>query len=115
MCWTNTGNAELHDEELHNDGEVLCMRMGDRPEAQRFLFGNPELKQPDDLELQPGTGIFHAIEDHDDRRLGPPARRQGHRPDALRITGWTKPWPELPEVAHRLPALLGTGGVGACG
>lgn len=59
LCWTNTGNAELH-----NYGEVLCLKAGQRPEVQRFVLGNPQLNQPDNLAFQPGTGIAYVIEDN---------------------------------------------------
>ncbi|MBA2444708.1 MAG: hypothetical protein H0V49_05180 [Nocardioidaceae bacterium] len=59
VCWANTGNAELK-----NYGEVLCLSLGNRPEVQRFVLGNPELNQPDNLAFQPGTGNLYVIEDN---------------------------------------------------
>lgn len=59
VCWANTGNAELK-----NYGEVLCLQDSARPEVQRFISGNPEMNQPDNLDFQPGTGILYVIEDN---------------------------------------------------
>ncbi len=67
FCWTNTGNAKIG-----NYGEVLCAidktpdladgKMSTR--VWRFLAGNAEMNQPDNLEIHPKTGLVYVIEDN---------------------------------------------------
>ena len=68
FCWTNTGNAGIG-----NYGEVMCA-IDKMPDAiddgkqqvavTRFLEGNSDLNQPDNLEIHPQTGIVYVIEDN---------------------------------------------------
>ncbi len=67
FCWTNTGNAAIG-----NYGEVMCA-VDKQPDAingekqqvavSRFLQGNSDLNQPDNLEIHPMTGMVYVIED----------------------------------------------------
>ena len=68
FCWTNTGNAAIA-----NFGEVMCAidAMPDTVEkgkqqvaVSRFLMGNADLNQPDNLEIHPATGMVYVIEDN---------------------------------------------------
>ena len=68
MCWNNTGN-----DSQQNWGETLCLQdsptaangfpTNHRPEVQPFVIGNPELRMPDNLDFQPGTGILYVLMD----------------------------------------------------
>jgi hypothetical protein len=68
FCFTNTGNAGGK-----NYGEVMCL-VDSAPETaipaptnvvvNRFLEGDPDLNQPDNLEFQPRTGNMYVIEDN---------------------------------------------------
>ena len=68
MCWNNTGN-----DTQQNWGETLCLQdtatsaigfaTNHRPEVQPFVIGNPELRMPDNLDFQPGTGILYILMD----------------------------------------------------
>jgi secreted PhoX family phosphatase len=67
-CWPNTGNdaGELW-------GEVLCFTdnatsqagfaTGTRPVVSPFVVGNPQLRMPDNVDFQPGTGILYVLMD----------------------------------------------------
>lgn len=67
FCWTNTGNAKIG-----NFGEVLCAvdkapEMADgkmSTRVWRFIAGNPEMNQPDNLEIHPKSGLVYVIEDN---------------------------------------------------
>jgi hypothetical protein len=67
FCWTNTGNAKIG-----NYGEVLCA-VDKQPELAdstmstrvwRFIVGNQQLNQPDNLEINPKNGLVYVIEDN---------------------------------------------------
>lgn len=68
FCFANTGNASAA-----NFGEVLCA-VDREPNSgepntgsvsiNRFIEGDPELNQPDNLEFQPGSGLLYVIEDN---------------------------------------------------
>ena len=67
FCWTNTGNAKIG-----NYGEVLCA-IDKAPELAdgkmstrvwRFIVGNAEMNQPDNLEIHPKSGLVYVIEDN---------------------------------------------------
>jgi hypothetical protein len=69
FCWTNTGN-----EEAGNYGEVVCgvdrdpliaSNMQRTVTVNRFIEGDTDLNQPDNLAFQPVTGNVYVIEDHD--------------------------------------------------
>jgi secreted PhoX family phosphatase len=67
FCWANTGNAKIG-----NYGEVLCAidkapddaggKMNTR--VSRFIVGNKDMLQPDNLEINPKTGLYYVIEDN---------------------------------------------------
>lgn len=65
FCWTNTGNMANN-----NYGEVFCAVDADsamatsKVVANRFIEGDAELNQPDNLEFQPVTGNTYVIEDN---------------------------------------------------
>lgn len=76
FCWTNTGN-----EEVGNYGEVLCGVDSEplvttfvdssgaiKPKRitviNRFVEGDADFNQPDNIAFQPGTGNTYVIEDH---------------------------------------------------
>lgn len=76
FCWANTGNADAH-----NFGEVLCgvdteplvtsfIDAGGAALAKRtttinrFIEGDSDLNQPDNIAFQPGTGNLFIIEDN---------------------------------------------------
>lgn len=69
FCWTNTGN-----EEAGHYGEVVC-GVDNEPliasstqrtvTVNRFIEGDADLNQPDNLAFQPVTGNVYVIEDHD--------------------------------------------------
>ena len=76
FCWANTGNADAR-----NYGEVLCgvdteplvtsfIDAGGATQAKRtttinrFLEGDADLNQPDNIAFQPGTGNLFVIEDN---------------------------------------------------
>ena len=62
ICWNNTGN-----DAQANWGETLCLEdvaaagaaTGRKPVVTPFVIGNPELRMPDNLDFQPGTGILY--------------------------------------------------------
>ncbi len=66
MCWNNTGN-----DTQENWGETLCLEdvadasfaTGRKPVVTPFVIGNPELRMPDNLDFQPGTGILYLAMD----------------------------------------------------
>jgi hypothetical protein len=67
FCWTNTGNAKIG-----NYGEVLCA-VDKTPELAdgkmstrvwRFISGNAEMNQPDNLEIHPKSGLVYVVEDN---------------------------------------------------
>jgi len=68
FCFTNTGNVSGR-----NFGEVMCL-VDSAPEVaipaptnvviNRFLEGDPDMNQPDNLEFQPRTGNVYVIEDN---------------------------------------------------
>lgn len=68
-CWANTGDANAL-----NFGEVMCFideapltaPAGDVSQARiyRFLEGNPQLNQPDNLAFQPNSNALFVIEDN---------------------------------------------------
>lgn len=66
MCWNNTGNDQQADW-----GETLCLEdvatagfaTGSKPVVTPFVIGNPELRMPDNLDFQPGTGILYIAMD----------------------------------------------------
>lgn len=68
FCWTNTGNKAIN-----NFGEVMCA-VDSAPDAAekgkqsvvvtRFLSGDSDLNQPDNLEIHPVTGQVYVIEDN---------------------------------------------------
>ncbi len=87
FCWTNTGNADAH-----NYGEVFCMidehplGTGEQTDTQtsrsyladkahdkgyavahtnRFVEGDSDFNQPDNLAFQPKTGNVYVIEDNE--------------------------------------------------
>ena len=65
-CWNNTGN-----DAASNWGETLCFEdvadgaaaTGRHPVVEPFVIGNPELRMPDNLDFQPGTGILYVLMD----------------------------------------------------
>jgi hypothetical protein len=65
-CWNNTGN-----DAASNWGETLCLEdvpapsltTGRQPIVTPFVMGNPELRMPDNLAFQPGTGILYILMD----------------------------------------------------
>jgi hypothetical protein len=65
-CWNNTGN-----DAASNWGETLCFEdvpapslpTGRQPIVTPFVIGNPELRMPDNLAFQPGTGILYILMD----------------------------------------------------
>jgi hypothetical protein len=68
FCWTNTGNKAIG-----NYGEVMCAvdALADTVEknkqqvvVSRFLQGNADLNQPDNLEINPKNGLVYVIEDN---------------------------------------------------
>ncbi len=67
FCWTNTGNKAIG-----NYGEVLCAvdKLPDVADGTmstrvwRFIAGNKEMNQPDNLEINPKTGLVYVIEDN---------------------------------------------------
>ncbi len=67
FCFANTGSASAK-----NYGEILCAvdpSPTTAPNARnvvinRFLEGDAELNQPDNIEIQPGSGIVYVIEDN---------------------------------------------------
>jgi len=68
FCWNNTGN-----DAQDNWGETLCLEdaptaasgfpTGRRPVVEPFVIGNPQLRMPDNLDFQPGTGILYVLMD----------------------------------------------------
>jgi hypothetical protein len=66
MCWNNTGN-----DTQGNWGETLCLEdraaadfaTGREPIVEPFVIGSPELRMPDNLDFQPGTGILYVLQD----------------------------------------------------
>lgn len=66
VCWTNTGSASIA-----NYGEVVCAVDKDSGNptstvtANRFIEGDTQLNQPDNLAFQPVTGNVYVIEDND--------------------------------------------------
>jgi hypothetical protein len=62
LCWNNTGN-----DQQASWGETLCLEdvetagfaTGSKPVVTPFVIGNPELRMPDNLDFQPGTGILY--------------------------------------------------------
>ena len=68
FCWNNTGN-----DSQQNWGETLCLEdaatdasgfpTGRRPVVSPFVIGNPQLRMPDNLDFQPGTGILYILMD----------------------------------------------------
>ena len=68
FCWTDT-----QDESAGSFGEVMCAIDEDPNTASatsrsvlvyRFIEGNNDFNQPDNLEFQPKTGNVYVIEDH---------------------------------------------------
>jgi len=68
FCWTNTGNKGAS-----NYGEIICGIDSDPLVADintrtvivnRFLEGDPDMNQPDNLAFQPKTGNVYVIEDN---------------------------------------------------
>jgi secreted PhoX family phosphatase len=65
-CWNNTGN-----DAASNWGETLCLEdvpapsltTGRQPIVTPFVIGNPELRMPDNIAFQPGTGILYILMD----------------------------------------------------
>jgi secreted PhoX family phosphatase len=67
-CWPNTGN-----DAGETWGEVLCFTddvtslasfaTGARPMVSPFVIGNPDLRMPDNVDFQPGTGILYVLMD----------------------------------------------------
>jgi len=67
-CWPNTGNdtSEMW-------GEVMCFTdnstgdvsfpTGTRPVVSPFVIGSPDLRMPDNVDFQPGTGILYVLMD----------------------------------------------------
>ena len=68
ICWDNTGN-----DRADQWGETLCLTDspttdpaftgGFEPIVEPFVIGNPELRMPDNLDVQPGTGILYIAMD----------------------------------------------------
>lgn len=66
ICWNNTGN-----DAAENWGETLCLEerpgaglpTGARPVVSTFVVGDPELRMPDNLDFQPGTGNLYILMD----------------------------------------------------
>lgn len=68
FCWNNTGN-----DAQENWGETLCLEdvptgaggfpTAHRPVVSPFVIGNPQLRMPDNLDFQPGTGILYVLQD----------------------------------------------------
>jgi secreted PhoX family phosphatase len=67
FCWTNTGNSKAG-----NFGEVLCAidKLPDVADGKmntrvwRFIAGNKNMNQPDNLEINPKTGLIYVVEDN---------------------------------------------------
>lgn len=68
FCWTNTGNKGIK-----NWGEVMCAvdAVADSVEkgkqsvtVTRFIAGDAEFNQPDNLEIHPTNGLVYVIEDN---------------------------------------------------
>ncbi|HEX2754674.1 MAG TPA: alkaline phosphatase PhoX [Candidatus Limnocylindrales bacterium] len=65
-CWNNTGN-----DEAENWGETMCLEdvvdasvaTGRHPVVEPFVIGNADLRMPDNLDFQPGTGILYILMD----------------------------------------------------
>jgi hypothetical protein len=65
-CWNNTGN-----DPAAQWGETLCLEdvadataaTGHKPIVEPFVIGNPNLRMPDNLDFQPGTGILYLLMD----------------------------------------------------
>jgi hypothetical protein len=68
ICWNDTGN-----DRADQWGETLCLTDtpttdpaftgGFMPVVEPFVIGNPELRMPDNLDFQPGTGILYIAMD----------------------------------------------------
>jgi hypothetical protein len=69
MCWPNTGS-----DADQNYGEVLCLTddpveddavwpTGTKPVVSLFVAGDPQLRMPDNIDFQPGTGIVYLAMD----------------------------------------------------
>jgi hypothetical protein len=65
MCFPNTGSDSDQDY-----GEVICLEdpsvedangwpTGTRPVVSQFVIGDPQLRMPDNIDFQPGTGIMY--------------------------------------------------------
>ena len=65
LLWNNTQN-----EDSQHYGETLSLTDSDpdssasKPVVQTFVEGNVRFNQPDNIEIQPKTGIVYVIEDH---------------------------------------------------
>ena len=67
-CWNNTGN-----DTAAQWGETLCLEdeatsdaafpTGHKPQVSVFVVGNSQLRMPDNLDFQPGTGILYILQD----------------------------------------------------
>ena len=67
-CWNNTGN-----DQAQQWGETLCLTDaptsdtafpgGTMPVVEPFVLGNAELRMPDNIDFQPGTGIAYLLMD----------------------------------------------------
>ena len=67
-CWNNTGN-----DQAAQWGETLCIEdsatadtafpTGHKPQVSVFVLGNSQLRMPDNLDFQPGTGILYILQD----------------------------------------------------
>jgi Bacterial protein of unknown function (DUF839) len=67
-CWNNTGN-----DQAAQWGETVCLEdaatsntafpTGHRPVVAPFNLGDPELRMPDNIDFQPGTGIAYLLMD----------------------------------------------------
>ena len=68
ICWNDTGN-----DRAAQWGETLCLTDtpttdpaftgGFMPVVEPFVIGNPELRMPDNLDFQPGTGVLYIAMD----------------------------------------------------
>jgi secreted PhoX family phosphatase len=68
MCWNDTGN-----DQAQQWGETLCLTDtatadtafpgGYQPVVEPFVIGNSQLRMPDNLDFQPGTGILYILMD----------------------------------------------------
>ncbi|HEY3336320.1 MAG TPA: alkaline phosphatase PhoX, partial [Candidatus Limnocylindrales bacterium] len=68
LCWNDTGN-----DQARQWGETLCLTDtatadtafpgGYQPVVEPFVIGNPQLRMPDNLDFQPGTGILYLLMD----------------------------------------------------